>query len=183
MTRGLARDERGFSLIEAMVAMGILATSLLSLAAVFAMGLRHLSGSTPALIAREKAREAVESVHTARDTRLLRWSQIRNVADGGVFVPGTLPMRRPGPDGLINTADDLSQLEEITAPGPDGTLGNADDVRTPLATYWREVQITNILDAQGAVNPTLRQLRVTVTYQVGGDMRRYVLTTYISSIS
>ena len=64
-------DERGFSLIETLIAMAILATGLLSLAGVFIMGLNHLAGSSGALIAREKAREAVESVHTARDTRVI----------------------------------------------------------------------------------------------------------------
>ena len=53
-------DERGFSLIETLIAMAILATGLLSLAGVFIMGLGHLAGSSGALIAREKAREAVE---------------------------------------------------------------------------------------------------------------------------
>ena len=76
----------GFSLIETVIAMGILATGLLSLAGVFAMGLRNLAGSSANLIAREKAREAVESVHTARDTRVITLAQIRNVAHGGVFL-------------------------------------------------------------------------------------------------
>ena len=51
--------------------MAILATGLLSLAGVFVLGLNHLASSSAALIAREKAREAVESVHTARDTRVI----------------------------------------------------------------------------------------------------------------
>jgi uncharacterized protein (TIGR02598 family) len=58
--------ESGFSLIETVIAMAILATGLLSLAGVFAMGLRNLAGSSSNLIAREKAREAVESVTTSR---------------------------------------------------------------------------------------------------------------------
>jgi hypothetical protein len=177
-----ASCESGFSLIETVIAMGILATALLSLAGVFAMGLNHLASSSPNLIAREKAREAVESVHTARDTRLLRWAQINNVAQGGVFVPGEQVMANPGPDGLVNTADDVG-VEETRMPGPDGVLGNADDVRTPLSTFRRQIEITNLLDANGVVNPTLRQLRVTISYQLGSGRRRYVLTTYISAIS
>ena len=73
------KNESGFSLIEVMIAMSLLATGLLSLAGVFVLGLPHLAGSSAALIAREKARETVESVHTARDTRVIRWCQIYNV--------------------------------------------------------------------------------------------------------
>jgi prepilin-type N-terminal cleavage/methylation domain-containing protein len=187
--------ERGFSLVETIVAMAILATALLSLAAVFALGLRQMGASTPGLIAREKAREAVESVHTARDTRLITWAQINNVENGGVFVSDAQPMYKPGKDGLVNTADDglyatsTRELEETIQPGADGQLGTADDIRTPLATYTRQIEITNIMDG-AQVNPTLRQLKVTVRYRIGkaggdtgGEIKQYVLTTYISSIS
>ncbi len=68
----------GFSLIEVLIAAGLLTTGVLALAGVLAIGLRHVSGSSPSLIAREKAREAVESVHTARDTGQLSWARIRN---------------------------------------------------------------------------------------------------------
>src|SRR4051794_24894141 len=64
---GPRHADAGFSLVEVIIAMGILATGLLSLAGVFTLGMRHLAGSSYNLIAREKAREAVESVHTARD--------------------------------------------------------------------------------------------------------------------
>jgi prepilin-type N-terminal cleavage/methylation domain-containing protein len=182
MIRRPLSDESGFSLIEALVAMAILATALLSLAGVFAMGLRHLASSTPNLLAREKAREAVESVHTARDTRLIRWAQINNVAQGGVFVDGAQPLTNPGPDGIVNTADDVG-IEMMVQPGPDNILGNDDDRETELTNFTREVEIRPLLDANNVPNPTLRQLRVVITYMVGRETRRYVLTTYISAIS
>jgi prepilin-type N-terminal cleavage/methylation domain-containing protein len=97
--------EGGFSLIETLIAMAILATGLLSLAGVFILGLNHLSNSSAALIAREKAREAVESVHTARDTRVISWCQIYNVnsvrgaacatSPAGVFQSGPQPLPAP----------------------------------------------------------------------------------------
>ncbi len=178
---GRRGSEDGFSLIETVIAMGILATGLLSLSGVFVLGLRHLSGSSATLIAREKAREAIESVHTARDTRVISWGEIRNVSNGGVFVDGAQPLRNPGPDGLVNTADDVG-VEENLQPGADNLLGTADDLHIPLAGYTRQVEISELLTA-GVPNATLRQLRVTVTYRAGDALRTYTLTTFISSIS
>lgn len=183
------KNERGFSLVETVIAMGILATGLLSLAGVFALGLNHVASSSQNLIAREKAREAVESVHTARDTRTIPWCQIRNddaptdCADGspGKFLTGEQSLRTAGEDGLINTADD-DEMEVHVGPGADGILGNTDDTLTPLDNYKREVQITEVLQ-NGNPNPNLRQLRVIISFQVGPTRRTYTLTTFISSIS
>lgn len=195
----MLKKESGFSLIEVLIAMTLLATGLLSLAGVFVLGLNHLASSSGALIAREKARETVESVHTARDTRVIRWCQIYNVGAprnstcaaeaAGVFLAGLQPLRSPGPDGLVNTADDEG-IEEAVNPGPDNVLGNSDDVRTQLVNYQREIEISEIV-TNGVANPNLRRLRVRIRY---GNMvinesgerqpeRVYELTTYISSIS
>ncbi len=172
--------EAGFSLVETIIAMGILATGLLSLAGVFVMGLNNMAGSSNNLIAREKAREAVESVHTARDTRVITWAQINNVSNGGVFLNGQQDVKRPGVDGLVNTADDSSQpIETLKGPGPDGTLGTPDDTSIPLTDYKRQIVISELT----VPNPTLRQVTVIVSYKVNRATRTYTLTTYISSIS
>jgi prepilin-type N-terminal cleavage/methylation domain-containing protein len=177
----IRRSDEGFSLIETLVAMGILATGLLTLAGVFVVGMRSLAASSPGLIAREKAREAIESVHTARDTRVIGWDQIAN-APGGVFLTGERSVTMPGPDGLVNTADD-GAVEEMKNPGKDGVLGTVDDIITPLKGYTREIQITSMTDANGAVDLNLRQVRVIVRYLVAGAWRSYTLTTYISSFA
>ena len=199
-SRRTGASDAGFSLIETMIAMAILATGLLSLAGVFIMGLNHLSSSSASLIAREKAREAVESVHTARDTRVITWCQIYNVssargaacaaAPAGVFLDGPRPLHRAGTDGLVNTADDLAQpIETLINPGRDNVLGSADDLQTELTNYSREIEISEILTG-GVANPNLRRLRVRVRYgrmivQGGQSVpeRVYELTTYISAIS
>ena len=174
--------QAGFSLVETLIAMGILATGLLSLAGVFSLGMLHLAGSSANLIAREKAREAVESVHTARDTKTITWSQIRNVVDGGVFVKEALKLRKPGVDGLVNTADDANEdIEEQLGPGPDNQLGTSDDQRIPLNLYTRQILIEESLGPDG--EDTLRKLTVIVKYPVGTALREYKLTTFISSIS
>jgi len=194
-----APDDRGFSLIEVVVAMSILVVGLLGLAQVFYLGMVNASTSSANLIAREKAREAIESVHTARDTRTIAWGAVRNVAGpacpaiaavgaqpavtftasgGGVFLNGEQQLRQAGADGLVNTADDAAAGPE-ELPGPNGRFEPADDADAddvPIQDFWRDITICD-------VNPDLRQIQVTVRYRVGAQERRYTLVTYISSFS
>lgn len=175
-TGSRSQNDRGFSLVEALVSLAVLAVGLLSLAGVLTTGLQDISVSPTDVIARQKVAEAIEAVYTARDTRILTWAQIRNVPNGGIFLAGPQPLRTTGLDGLVNTADD-GPVEELILPGLDGQLGTGDDVRTPLSQYTREIGITDI-------SLMLRQLTVTVTITTGGGVRRnYTVTTLISSFS
>lgn len=174
-----ASDERGFSLIEALVALGVLSGGLLAIASAFASGMQMMMGSNMDFVAREKAAEAIESVFTARDTRTITWAMIHNVvggsgADAGVFLDGPQGLKLAGTDGLVNTADDSSTLESIPQPGVDGLLGTADDSQMALTSFTREVEIRDL-------GPTLRRLRVIIRYQVGAQTRDYTIVTYISS--
>ena len=192
----MKQDQSGFSIIETIIAMGILATGLLGMAGVFTLGLAHMATSSANLIAREKAREAVESVHTARDTRTITWCQVYNTdsvrtpectGPAGVFLPDSLVIKDPGPDGLVNTADDGAVAK---VPGPDGILGTSDDIR--LTNFKRKIEITNVEEG-GVKNPNLKKIVVTIDYTIGGSpddpdsirkiRRKYVLTTYVSAIS
>jgi prepilin-type N-terminal cleavage/methylation domain-containing protein len=172
----------GFSLIEVIIATGILATGLLSLAGVFSVGMVHMAGSTPGVIAREKAREAIESVHTARDTGNLPWPKIKNEPAPGIFLTGPQSLYAPGVDGLANTADDAAAGLEKMA-GNDNIRGTADDI--PLTDFTREIQISDLYmdNAPTVVNPNLRQIKVIIRYKVAGWWRTYTLTTYVSSFS
>lgn len=176
--------EQGFSLVEVLVAMGILATGLLSLAAVFTMSVKRVSESTPMLIAREKAREAIESVHAARDTAELAWNTVLNDSSpGGVFKTGEQPLKTPGNDGLVNTGDD-GPIETMRKPGNDGLLNTADDQIVTLTNFTREIAITPMnYDGTAIVNPNLRQVTVTVKYKIESVWRTYTLVSYVSSYS
>ncbi|HUU32676.1 MAG TPA: prepilin-type N-terminal cleavage/methylation domain-containing protein [Vicinamibacterales bacterium] len=159
------RGERGFSLVEVLTAMIILTVGLLPLVGLFSTSVQRMTASTPMLVAREKAREAIESVHAARDTGQASWPTIQNVSAGGVFLDGARTIMQPGNDGLVNTADDGA-------------------VELPAAEFTREIQINPLnLDVGGALNPNLREVRVTVRYKVYGAWRSYVMTTYVSSYS
>lgn len=183
----VVKSADGFSLIEVMVSTGILTAGLLSLVGVMAIGVQKVAGSGAALIAREKAREAVESVHTARDTGELSWARVRNAAQGGDFLGGPQPIYLPGTDGLVNTADDAAAgYETIKEPGYDGLLGTSDDKLTPLrpTMFTREIAITPLtLDGSQTINPNLRQITVTVRYKVLNSWQTYTLTTFVSSYS
>lgn len=178
------RNEHGFSLMEIIVAMGILAVGLLGLAAVFTMSVKRVSESTPMLIAREKAREAIESVHAARDTSEFAWSTIFNDSvTGGVFRSGPQPLRTPGNDGLVNTSDD-GPIETMRKPGSDGLLNTSDDEIVTLNNFTREIVITPLnFDGTGTVNPNLRQVTVNVRFKVDNEWRMYSLISYVSSYS
>lgn len=185
-------SESGFSLLEMMVAMSLLAIGLLGLAQTFYMGMSIVGTSSAQLIAREKAREAIESVHTARDTKIITWAEIRNAAapatctgaglapgpGGGKFVEAPAgAMLAAGPDGLVNTADDTG--DEVL-PGQDGRLYTADDVR--LVGFTRRVTICDVTN-----NVNLRQITVVIGFPgsgaIGARNRTYTLTTFISSYS
>lgn len=159
------QDDRGFSLVELMIAVVVLIVGFMPLLQLTAASVIRVGASTPMLLAREKAREAIESVHAARDTGEASWATIRNVADGGVFLDGAQPIRNPGNDGLVNTADDGAQ-------------------ETPVTMFTREIDINTLnIDGTTTVNPNLREVRVVVRYSVSGVWRTYVMTTYISSYS
>jgi hypothetical protein len=153
----------------------------------------HMATSSANLVAREKAREAVESVHTARDTQTINWCRIYNrasvrttecsTAPLGVFLDGAQPLKDPGDDGLVNTADD-GAIEEQRLPGPDGKLGTTDDIHIQMTNYTRTIEISNLTQDDGTgTNQDLRKITVTITYNVGPVKRSYVLTTYMSRIS
>jgi hypothetical protein len=168
-------NQSGFSLVDTLLGTLILGGGLLSLALAFSQGMVIMSTSHYQEIAKQKASEAVESVTSARDTRVITWAQIRNVSSGGVFLDGPQSLRDPGADGLVNTADDGAMEREIL-PGPDGVLGTGDDLVFQLKSFTREIRITDLA-------PNLRRILVLVTYTVGGLTRTYQLITYISSFA
>ena len=169
------RDEGGFSLIETIFALGIMAYGLLALASVFSYGLVNLRTGNSLLVAKEKAAEAIESVFMSRDTRVIGWSQVRNEAYGGIFLDGPQPMKVSGADGIVNTDDD-GAIEQVVLPGADDLIGTPDDEVIQLTNYTREITIIDI-----GVN--LRESRVTIRYPYGGAYGEYTLTTYISSFA
>jgi prepilin-type N-terminal cleavage/methylation domain-containing protein len=184
--------QRGFTLIEVMIAIAIMGIGILTLVATFATAVGSTQNAQLNLIAREKTLQALESVYTARNTQQISFAQIANISSGGIFTNGPTQLLSAGPDGLVNTADDLNFAasgpcvagpECVVLPGPDGILGTADDVGMSLANFTRQITISSVLNSDGSINPNLRQVNVTVTYTSGTSSvpRIYTVDALISA--
>jgi prepilin-type N-terminal cleavage/methylation domain-containing protein len=176
---GRDSHEQGFSLVEVLVAMGILAVALLSLAGVFTTMLARASNTSADIIAKEQATQAIEAIFAARDSRRLTWTQLQNTNNGGIFTVGFTNLVSTGADRIPNTSDDGDNTTIMTVrkPGPNGNLGDADDLIVPLTNYQRQIAIT----ASASSADTLRQVAVTIRYTVSGFQRQFTMTSFISS--
>jgi len=166
---------RGFTYIETMVSMLILVLGLCGILGLLAYSLAMLTISQDEMIAKQKAREALESIFTARNTQQLVFSDIRNASAGGIFLEGFQPLRLPNSEGLVGTSGD-GAYEVLVTPGADGIPGNEDDEVRSLERFERQIQITDL----GGGND-LRELTVTVRYTTTqGWQRAYQVQAYIS---
>ncbi|MGA7917194.1 MAG: prepilin-type N-terminal cleavage/methylation domain-containing protein [Candidatus Acidiferrales bacterium] len=174
-----SKAQAGFTLMETMIALIVMAVGVLALAGMLADGLAYMSMSQDEYIAEQKAAEAVESIYTARDVSQTTWANINNVSAGGIFVNGPTQLCDPGLDGIEGTADDNCAIyDSIWTPGPDGKLGTADDVKMPLTNFTRTIVIAPV-----AGRADLRQITVTITYTAAKFRRTYTLVTNISQYS
>ena len=173
------RAEKGFTLIETMIAMAILSFGILTLASFYTQGVKASYQSQIQFIAQEKAQEALETIFTARDTQMLSFAQINNVSQGGVFLDGPQALLAPGPDGLVGTADDDTTNPDsiVVAPGADNVLGTADDITINLNPW-----MTRTIQIQPVPNMTnLNQVTITMNYTYEGQAGQFQLVCYISS--
>lgn len=181
MKKTTIRNQKGFTLIECLVAMAVMTVGIMSLATIFTQGLKANSQTQIQYIAQQKAQEAMESVFTARDTRLVTSAQINNVSNGGIFMDGPRPLYAPGPDGLFGTADDDSTNPDsiVIGPGPDNIFGTADDVSINLNPFMtRTIVITPV-----ANTPNLKSITVTVNWTFQGQTMQYQISSFISNFS
>jgi hypothetical protein len=162
--------ESGFSFMDVMIAMTILLVGLLSLTAALSAALVRVRESESQYRAKMLALTCVESVYAARDvpvTALAGTSggstffqeQIKNEVNGGIFLDGRTPVYElPGPDGIYGTDDD------------DGDV---------IPGIEREIVITDFTDDTPV---SLRQVTVTIYYQVGRALRDETATVYVGDV-
>ncbi len=167
------QNQKGFSLIEVMIAMGVVTVGLLGLLALFAQAVAVSQLTSDDLYAKQIVRESLEGLYTARNTNQLRFTEIRGASSGGIFLEGFQSIRSAGSDGLVSTADD-GDVVEMRMAGQDGQLNTDDDELVSMDQYQRQILIEDI-------NPDLRKVTVTVRYRTArGVQRDYSVSSYVS---
>jgi type II secretory pathway pseudopilin PulG len=157
------------TLIEVMIAALILTVSLLAVAATMIQGISAMFIVQEQLVAKQKAREAMESVFTARSTQFIQFPNILGVAQGGIFLDGWQPIREMGADAIANTSDDTSEpLETLDFPGPDGQFGTFDDLSQPLSNYERRIVFSDVFLPSGTLDTEIRKITVEVRFRAHG---------------
>jgi prepilin-type N-terminal cleavage/methylation domain-containing protein len=192
----IREQQRGFSLIEVMIAMAVMSIGLCALIACFALALTATESAQEDLIARQKALDALESIYTARNSQQIPFAAINNVASGGIFSAGPQKLLCSGPlYGIVGVQGDTSPcttasgaacpsggVECMVLPGPDGVLGNGDDETFSLSNFTRTIAFSPVKLPNGNINANLISVTVTVSYtKPNWPARNYAVTGLISS--
>jgi prepilin-type N-terminal cleavage/methylation domain-containing protein len=192
-------SQRGFALVEVMIAMVILSVGMCAVLASFGLAITATESAQEDLIARQKAMDALESIYTARNSQQLPFTAIQNVANGGIFLAGPQPLLCSGPVyGIVGVQGDTSPcttasgaacpnggVECMVLPGPDGVLGSGGDQTLSLANFSRTIAFATVnlpLAQGGGINTNLIGVTVTVTYtKPNWPARNYVVSGLISN--
>jgi prepilin-type N-terminal cleavage/methylation domain-containing protein len=179
--------QRGFSLIEVLVAIVVLTVGMVSLLGVFGVAIATTQSAQEDQIAKQLANGAMETIFTARDTANVDWQQIQNTGSGtepdGIFQKDFQPIYKAGKDGIYGTSDDAEDdPQTMTLPGPDGVLGTSDDQTVQLSNFQRKIEIIPVLDSNKNPLANLRQINITIQYHVARTkaLKNYLLSGYIS---
>jgi len=169
----------GFSLLEMVVAVNILAIGLLATAAAIGYALMASNNGRTLTNSKLLVVSALEQMQTLRDAGQLTFDEISNTrVNGSAFAGFPSDLRpvtdEPGPDGVFGTVDDL------VSPGANGVYGDGDDFTDPLRArpdVRRSIVITSL-------SPTLKKIQVTLEYAPNaGTSRQMVGVSYLNDDS
>jgi len=182
-------NQKGFTLVEVLIAAVIMAIGLLALLAMFATALAATQFSQEDLVARQKAREGLEAIFSARDDGKIGYAQIDNSC-----AVGTTGIFKCGWDNLIRVDSDTDQILGVdTGPFAEGTTldymltpnnTGALTIQVPLTNFQRRIIIGPYTNPNtGNTDPNLKKVQVTVRYVRNGHPVDYSVYGYVSAFN
>ena len=178
-----SRSQRGMSLIEVMIAGVVFMVGMLGTALMITWAFGNMKSAEEEAIAKQKARQIMESIYGARNSGQFSWPTINPygapdpLGSGieGKFKTGWQAMYNAGLDGVYGTDDDEASGIEVI------TMENGK--QRSLADFQRQITISDFKNT--TTNETvgsLRQLKVEVRYPQGnsGLMSTYTIYSLIS---
>ena len=178
-------EERGFSLIEMIIAIGIITIGILSLAATLGFSIITSNRVKQVTLAKYIAVTTMETIISTRESQVLPFSSIgpQSGSNPNGFVTGVQPVRNAGVDHIYGTTDDDGDL--VYTIGPNSTnlqFDGAGDEKVNLTQigYRREITVTDLNDPDTGRPLGLKQIQIKVYYPspVGGQ-KSYTMTTVL----
>lgn len=156
--------EAGFTLLEAICAITILTIGLISTAAAISSALKFSQISKNAGTAKSIVMSTIEQIHSLRDSRRLRFAQIRN-------QDSAAPQLNPSDAAFSGFTNKTDFMPVAVFPGDDGVYGTPDDFTAEgqkfVEGYTRNIVIDDPV-------PNFKQITVTVRYP-GANGQTYEL--------
>jgi type II secretory pathway pseudopilin PulG len=178
------KNESGFTLIEAVIAILVITIGLIGTAGAISYALQYSTISKNATNAKRVVTSMIEQIESLRNTKRLTYQQIENVGTvnntGAVnnfdgFSVGFKEVSvRPGADGVTGTDDDLIDA------GLDNIYNTADDFINNTFIrdgYTREIIVTSL-------STTVKKVEIKVRYATNaGKIGELVGVCYLNNDS
>lgn len=177
-----SNSEKGFSLIEVLIAILIMTIGILAMLSAISYAMVREQGAESRNTARQLTSSALESIFAARDLRnsnlLNNWEAVNNddAVTPGIFASDWTPIREDaGKDGIHGTADDAC------ASGTSCVAGGYTNSSSEIDGYERKIEISDIVEPD-IPNVRKRKVEISVRYYAGQLSQTESITTIIANL-
>lgn len=157
-----ARRQEGFTLVEAIIAISVLAVGVVGAITLISAGITNLGVSKDRLVAAGLAQEGVEVVHNIRDTN---WLAVRPWNDWN--IDGTVDSCSPCAGYVLWNSSKLESAAGIDLRW-NGSTNHYDNSGASGESFYRIITITDLGDLSSPLDGTIDYASVKSTVGWGG---------------